>query len=345
MHAGVALQGVKVGEIAQVTQQHNGHVHSPFHAFPRLCGQRNAVFLLYVYAVEVGYHAEYRHSAQLFHHAAAVFKEPEVAPELVYQYAFYAPSFLRALQKDASIDAGEHASAVYVGHQHHIGLGVHGHRHVHYVGVAQVYLRNAARSLHHDGVVAAAKAVECRLHLVPQLLATVASEVVVGRLVAHRAAVEHHLRRMVAVGFEQQRVHVRTAFDARSLGLHRLGAPYFQPVGRCKGVESHVLRLERGGTVAVLQEDTAESGGNHALANVTSCACEHYRMQLFHRLSLPYCYGLYVQKYEKIVVTSPFCRANRPASCLATAHFTSGNRAFYKSLTASCFCKHGICVP
>ena len=57
--------------------------------------------------------------------------------------------------------------------------------------------------------------------------------------------------------------------------LYCLGTADFQSVGCGIRVESHVLRLERGRVVALLQEDAAEGSGNYAFAYVASSACKH----------------------------------------------------------------------
>ena len=80
---------------------------------------------------------------------------------------------------------------------------------------------------------------------------------------------------MVRLWLEQQGVHVGVRGDARSLGLHGLGAAYLQPVGSGVRVEGHVLRLEGRGGVAVLSEDAAEGCGEDALADVAARAHEH----------------------------------------------------------------------
>ena len=70
---------------------------------------------------------------------------------------------------------------------------------------------------------------------------------------------------------------------AGSLGLYGLGSSYLKSVLGGKGVESHVLGLERGRRVSVLQENPAKSCGYDAFANVASGSGKHYVMQsAFH---------------------------------------------------------------
>ena len=80
---------------------------------------------------------------------------------------------------------------------------------------------------------------------------------------------------MVALGFQQQGVHVRMAGDACGLGLDSLGATYLQTIGCGVGVEGHVLGLKGGGMVAVLPEYTAEGCSHDAFANVAASTGEH----------------------------------------------------------------------
>ena len=150
------------------------------------------------------------------------------------------------------------------------------HGHVYEVGVAQVNFRHASCSLHDDGVVELGESVEGGVYGCAQLCAALLAEVVVGGAVAYGAAVEHHLRGVFRVGFQQQGVHVGRARHAACLGLYSLRTSYLQSVWRGVRVECHVLRLEGCGAVSLLQEDAAEGCGEYALAHVAARADEHY---------------------------------------------------------------------
>ena len=86
---------------------------------------------------------------------------------------------------------------------------------------------------------------------------------------------QYHLRRMVTLGFQEQRVHIRMTGNTSSLSLYCLSAPYLQTLWGGIAVERHVLGFERGRLIAVLQEDATESRRNDALTDIAACSCQH----------------------------------------------------------------------
>ena len=80
---------------------------------------------------------------------------------------------------------------------------------------------------------------------------------------------------MVALGLQQQRVHVRMARYASSLGLYGLRTAYLQPFRCGIRVEGHVLSLKGSRLVAVLLEDATEGCGDDALADIAASTGEH----------------------------------------------------------------------
>ena len=83
---------------------------------------------------------------------------------------------------------------------------------------------------------------------------------------------------MVTLRFQQQRIHVGVAGNARCLGLNSLGAADFKAFGRSIGVQCHILGLERGWAETVLLEDTAKCSSNDALTHITASPCKHNGM-------------------------------------------------------------------
>ena len=130
-----------------------------------------------------------------------------------------------------------------------------------------------------DGVVPGCQAVVGGVNGLAEFLAAFFPEIVVGVAVADGPAVEHDLGGMVALGLEQQGVHVGVAGDAGGFGLDGLCPADFQPFRGGEGVEGHVLGLERGGRIAVLPENAAEGRGDDALADVAAGAGEHDGME------------------------------------------------------------------
>ena len=170
------------------------------------------------------------------------------------------------------------------------------HGKIHKIGIAEVDLGDAARTLHHNGIVFSSQAVESRTHLltiirhISFLRLSMSPPILIGTLIAHGLAMEHHLRGVVALGFQEQGVHIRLTGDASGLSLNSLGTTYLQTIGRGIRVEGHVLCLEGGRMIAVLQEDSAKCCSEDALTHIAARPHKHQRMQclvsLIHR-SLP----------------------------------------------------------
>ena len=74
-----------------------------------------------------------------------------------------------------------------------------GHRHVHKVGISQIYLRNATCTLHYYRIVSCRETVESLTNGMSQFLAPFLAEIVVCRAVSDRLSVEHHLSGMLGV--------------------------------------------------------------------------------------------------------------------------------------------------
>ena len=81
---------------------------------------------------------------------------------------------------------------------------------------------------------------------------------------------------MVALWFQEERVHVGVAGDACGLGLHSLCTSYLKALRGGITVERHVLCLEGCRMVSILSEDTAECGGKNALAHIAASPCKHH---------------------------------------------------------------------
>jgi hypothetical protein len=89
------------------------------------------------------------------------------------------------------------------------------------------------------------------------------------------AAEDDDLRAVVALGLEQDRVHVHGRRDARRLGLRGLRPPDLAAVGRDRGVQRHVLGLEGRHAVARAREEPAERGREDALADPRARPLHH----------------------------------------------------------------------
>ena len=282
--ARVALQRVEVGEVRDMAQQHHRHVHLALRPLAPFLLQTDGVFLVDIDVFIIRYHAQHGYATEVFQHAPSLVEEAQVATELIDNNTLDESAVFLALQHDAAIDRGKDAPSVDVAYQDDSSPRMARHRQVDEVGSAQVDFGDAARALHHDGVIPCCQAVEGAAYLLAEvegglrggtLQHTIPAPVVVGIAVADGATVEHHLRGMVGAGLEQQGVHVGMAGDACGLGLYGLGTSYLQSLGGGIGVERHVLCLEGGGMVAILPEDATQGCRQHALAHVAARSCQH----------------------------------------------------------------------
>ena len=112
-----------------------------------------------------------------------------------------------------------------------MGSSMHRHREIHEVTVAQVDFGDAARTFHHDGVIALRQTVVCFTHCLTQFLTPLFAEIVVSMTVADGFAVEHHLTGMIALRLQEQGIHVSMTRDARSFGLYSLCTTYLKAFG------------------------------------------------------------------------------------------------------------------
>ena len=78
-----------------------------------------------------------------------------------------------------------------------------------------------------------------------------------------------------ALGFDEDRIHVHGRLYAGRIGLDSLSPSYLASVGGYRGVQGHVLGLERGDAKAVLAKNPAEGGDQDALAHVGRGALDH----------------------------------------------------------------------
>jgi hypothetical protein len=81
-------------------------------------------------------------------------------------------------------------------------------------------------------------------------------------------AEQHDLGPPVTARLEQHRVHPRVRLDARRRCLHGLGPADLRTAGGDKGVQGHVLGLERGDTDTLPSQPAAQPGHDHALPRV-----------------------------------------------------------------------------
>ena len=188
------------------------------------------------------------------------------------------------------------------------------HGHVYYVPVAQVEFGDASRTFHDDGGEARSQSVESLACLSPEPVLTLSAKVAVGVAVAYRHSIEHHLRRVVRLRLEKYGVHVNVTRNHGGFGLCGLCPSYLQSFWRGIGVESHVLRLERGRMKAVLSEYAAERGSDDAFSRIAAGSCKHNVSEshfCFHRLWVngfrPALQGTLCAWQFVVVYVPPYC--------------------------------------
>ncbi len=143
------------------------------------------------------------------------------------------------------------------------------------VAGAQVDLGGRARALDEDEIGFGAEPAEAVEHGRHELRLPVLELARLGR--AHDAALHHDLRADVALGFQQDRVHVHGRRHAGGAGLQRLGPADLAAIGGHGGIVRHVLRLERAHAQAAAFEDAQQSGDEQRLADVGPGAGQHER--------------------------------------------------------------------
>ena len=276
----VALQCVEVCVVADMAQQHYSYVHLALGELTVFLCQCYTIFFFDVNVFVVRYHTQNGYSAYVLHHLSAFCEQTHVATELIDDDAFDESAVFLCLKCYAAIYTCKHTATVYVANQYDVGFCMSSHRQVYQISVAQINLCYTACTLHYDGVVAGREAVEGFAYLSAEIyLRTALAPVVVCVLVADRLSVEDYLRCVVALWFQQQRIHVRLTGYACCLSLYGLCATYLQSVGGDITVQSHVLCFEWCGLVTVLTEYAAKGSCDDALAYVAACSGKHYGVE------------------------------------------------------------------
>ena len=192
-------------------------------------------------------------------------EQGRVAAELVDDEAADEALFVHGKQPERPEELGEDAAAVDVADEEDGGIQVAGNGHVDDVGRLQVQLGRAAGALDDQEVEPDAEAVERLDDRRPE--GPLALVVLAGRHRPPGVAMNNHLRAVVGLGLEEDRVHVDVGLDPRGERLERLSPADLAAVGADGGVVRHVLRLERRDADAPAGEDPAEGRHQQALAD------------------------------------------------------------------------------
>ena len=193
------------------------------------------------------------------------------------------------MEGNAAIDGGKDTATINIAHENHIGLSVLRHGEIHEIGIPEIDFRDAPRSFEHNGIIVSRQTIERLTHLLTEVYmlqgfgSFIPTPIIIGITRTDRLAVEHHLRRMVTLGFQQQGIHIRMTGNACCLCLNCLSPADLQSLRRGVRVQRHVLGLEGGWMIAILQEDATEGCGKDTLANIAAGSGKHHGMEFFHK--------------------------------------------------------------
>ena len=257
-------------------QQNHSHIQPAFHRLDMLLLQVHRVFLLDINPPVIRDNPQYRHTTNLFHLLYTRLEQTNIPTKLIDNNPLDTSLILRTLQGNRAISTGKHTTAVNIRHQNHIRPGMTRHRHIHQITVVQIHFRDTASTFHHNRVIASSQTVVRRIHFGTQFIVSLLSEIIVRTAVTYRTPVQYYLRPLVGSRFQQQRIHIRMARHASSLGLHSLRPANLQPLGGSIRVKCHILCLKRSRTVPVLQKDTAKRRSQDTFSHITPRSGKHY---------------------------------------------------------------------
>jgi len=88
-------------------------------------------------------------------------------------------------------------------------------------------------------------------------------------------ALNDHLRRGIAVRFQQYRVHVAMCIKPTGLCLYRLRSADLAAIDGDGAIQGHVLRFERCYPKSLAQKNTAQADDQRAFARIRGAALDH----------------------------------------------------------------------
>ncbi len=224
------------------------------------------------------HHAQHRHAGQGVQLGEAGSEDLRIATQPIDDEPGHPRAVGRGQQRQRADESSEHAATVDVAHQQDRRLRQPGDVHVHEVGVAQVDLGRAPRALDDDHVVRRPQARQALGHDRRQLRLTRA--VLAEAHAGDGPTADDELRAVVRLGLQEDRVHLHRRLDARGLRLRGLSPADLAAVGGDRGVERHVLRLERRHPETGAREDATEGRREQALAHARRRALQHQARRL-----------------------------------------------------------------
>ena len=148
-------------------------------------------------------------------------------------------------------------------------------RHVHVDDIVrpQVYLRGAARAFQHHHVAVGGQFRVSPANAIPQ---RALAPVVVLRLHEGQRPPQHdHVGAVLRGRFQKNGIHAHIGKASAGQRLHDLRPAHFAAVRGDKGIEGHVLGLERSHAQPPSRQQAAEGGGQQTLSGIGAGALHH----------------------------------------------------------------------
>jgi hypothetical protein len=185
-----------------------------------------------------------------------------------------ATALLLIQQLAGSQQGSKDAAAVDVAHQQTPRIGQLRHAHIHDVALFQIDLGRRTGALEHDDIVLRGQDAITLFHDRQQL--GHANFLIVARIeLAPHLPAHHNLRRGVAAGLDENRVHMHGRRNSAGFGLQRLRASNLVAVGRGRRIQRHILRLERRHAITCSRKDAAQ-GGRHQRLSYMGARAQHH---------------------------------------------------------------------
>jgi hypothetical protein len=225
--------------------------------------------------VDCGNDPEDGETGTLLEDAEARSQKFQVAAEPVDDEPADPPPEMRRQKRDGAVRGGQHPASVDVGHDDHRELRPVCEGQIREVAVEEVEFGGAARAFDHHDRVFVAEPAERPDDRVEEFGAR--DRCLERGHRSRRTAEDDELGSVSVERLDQDRVHIGTRGDARSLGLGELGSADLGAVVTHRGVVRHVLRLERDGVDPCACDKAAQPGHDRRLARAAARTTDHQR--------------------------------------------------------------------
>ena len=212
--------------------------------------------------------AQDRNPCPLRQKTDAVGKERRVSPELVDDDPADPVTLLRRDEIERADNLCEHAAAIDIPDQHHLGIGHLDDRPVHQIAISQIDLRSAAGAFDNHDLILQGEAVVTAFHCPKQFRVPAPSKIGPGLARGKYFSLHDDLRPGIGFRLEQNGIHIHMGGNSTGFGLQGLSAPDLSALRRDKGVQRHILRFEGRHAEPGAIQQPAEPGRDHAFPDV-----------------------------------------------------------------------------